>query len=329
MSTETTLEPVTETPELETMPRANVPAVWDEFKAQAEKLAEETKAIIVNETTLALCPAARAARLSLRQIRLHVEKKRKELGEEALRRKQSIDSAAKAVIDYIEPIEARLLEQEQFAERLESKRKAELFATRSSAVTAEGKIPSHYNLAEMSDSDFDSLISGFQAEKAAKIEADRKAAEEKAAREKAEAEAREKQRIEFERLKEENAKREAELKAEREKAAAERQEAERKAKEAAEIARKERAEIEAKAKALEAAERKRIESEAEKKKAEEAAAAKAKRAPDKTKLANFSGQVAALEIPTLDSPEGQAIRNEIEGMLGRLIEWVNKKAATL
>jgi hypothetical protein len=55
---------------------------------------------------------ARATRLTLKDLRVAVEKKRKELGEEALLQKQKIDGAAKQIREIIEPLEARLLEQE-------------------------------------------------------------------------------------------------------------------------------------------------------------------------------------------------------------------------
>lgn len=300
-----------ESPEVESLPRADLPAIWDGYKSQAEKLATTAKTLVVTDASqLADMRLARATRLELRQVRLDVEARRKELVDEFLRKQQGINAAAKAIKDYIEPLEERLLEQEQFAIRAEERRLADLLEKRTAAVLEFLRNPAHFNLAELTEEEFAELLSSFARDKAAKEEADRKVAEELAARQKAEAEERERVRLENERLKAEAAEaarqraeaeaerkrleesaaeerrkaaaaleaEQAKARAEREKieaaAKAEREAAEQRAREAAEVARQEREKAEAEARQQRDA-RERLEAAERKRLADEQAAKKA------------------------------------------------------
>ncbi len=219
---------------------------------------------------------AREARLALKGIRVEVEHTRKRLKEDSLRTGQTIDAIAKILTNEIAPIERHLEEQEKFAENQEKARKALLRSTREAALAPYAIETQHYNLEEMTDESFDSLLKAsaiaFQEKQAAiaKAEADR------IAQEKAEAEAREAQRVENERLKAEaeamrKEKEEAEKLARQEREAREALEKEKAAKEAAEKA------------AQEKAEKARIKAE----KAE-------KSRPDKEKLLAFAAEIKAL-----------------------------------
>lgn len=245
MSTE--LVPAEEAPDLATMKRADVPAIWTDYRAKAEALKKTAETLIVTSVDQkAEMKLARATRLSIKDLRVEIDHKRKELGEEALRRKQKIDSDAKELRDILEPLEARLLEQEKFAERAEEARKAELKAAREKELVAFGVETQFVDLATMPEEAYDKFYESAQAGFRAKVAAEKKAKEEAEAKAKADAEERQRVQAENERLKKEAAERDAKAKAERDAAEAEKlriqkehEEATRKAKEIADKAAKE------------------------------------------------------------------------------------------
>ena len=94
----------------------------------AQKWEEEAKKIVVtDESQVGDMQIARAARLELRDKRIAVEKTRKVLKDESLRRGQAIDKVAKFVTGLIVPTEQYLDDQEHF---VENKQKAEEEARR-------------------------------------------------------------------------------------------------------------------------------------------------------------------------------------------------------
>jgi hypothetical protein len=188
---------------------------------------------------------AREARLGLRKVRCEVENVRKALKADSLARGKAIDGFANVLKYLCEPVENRLLEVEQYAERQEAARIAALVEERSEALRMVGGDPSAYNLAEMDDKAFYDLAEmvGRMAEERAAEE--KRIADEQAARAKAEAE-------EKERLRAENARLQAEAKAKDAEAARLRAEAAARDREAAEARRKADAEA-AKVRAAEAA----------------------------------------------------------------------------
>lgn len=265
-------------------------APYDEFKAKAEKLKLTAETLTVTDINdRAGMQLARSTRLSLREIRVAVEHRRKELGEEALKTKQRIDADAKEMKDFCEAQESRLLEMEQFAERETARIQNEKRTARIAELTPFLSAPVAIDLGTMADEAYAGLLSDSKDAQAARIERERKLAEEAAAKLKAEAEERERIRLENEKLKAEAAEREAAAKKEREEAAAKlKAEQDRAAKEKAEaeeVARQERLRLQALAeverqKAAAEAVRLKAESDARDKAAlveREAAAAKAKK----------------------------------------------------
>jgi hypothetical protein len=206
------------------------------FFEQAREWREKAgKLVITDASQVAEMKLARQSRLALKEIRINVERARRQAKEDSLRRGKAIDGLANVLKFLIEPIESHLLEQESFAERQEAARKARLIEERTAALVAYGVDPSFFSLAEMPAEHFDKLLNSAKVAHEAKLAAEAKAKEEarlaaekaeqeRIAREKAEAEERERIRLENERLKREALEREAREKAERE-----RQEAERKA----------------------------------------------------------------------------------------------------
>ena len=162
---------------------------------------------------------------------------------------------------------------------------------------------------------------------AAALEAERK---ERAA---AEAEAQRLRVEELEAIRIKQAAEEAKAKAEREKIEAAAAEERRKAIEAAakETAKREKAEAEAKA--LRDAEAKRIADEKAKNdllaKQAAAAAKKAAAAPDRTRIIGFAGELAAMRVPAMKTPEGEQMAEDIDSRIVALAKWIQEQAASL
>lgn len=213
MSTE--IVPAEEAPDLATMKRADVPAIWTDYRAKAEALKKTAETLTVTSVDQkAEMKLARATRLSIKDLRVEIDHKRKELGEEALRRKQKIDADAKELRDILEPLEARLLEQEKFAERAEETRKIELKASREKELAAFGVDTQFVDQATMPEEAYDKFYESAQAGFRAKIAAEKKAKEEQEAKAKADAEERQRVQAENERLKKEAAESEDRARAE-------------------------------------------------------------------------------------------------------------------
>lgn len=291
---------------------------------------------------------AREGRLFLKEKRVAVEKTRKALKENALREGQTIDAIAKVLTNLIIPIEKDLEEKEKFAEIQEAKRIDALNEERVKEIEPYTEyIPYGMNLGQLSNDDYNKLLSGAKLQKQAEEETQRKAEEERIAKEKAEEEERERVRKENERLRKEAEEKERELEKERAKARAEREaqekrleeerikaEAQRKAIE--EKARLEREENErllkierdkqAKIEAERKAEQDRIEKE-EREKVE--AEKRAKNAPDKEKLILLSKQLNDFELPEVASDESRKIIESVRILLSKTTAYIDKQIENL
>jgi hypothetical protein len=259
----------------------------DEWRSKALTI-QITRADQVREMKL-----ARETRLALREIRINAEKTRKRLKEDSLRKGKAIDGIYNMLAFAVEPLEKHLLEQEQFVERMEAERKAKLRAERERQLEPFGVDCSLYQLGEMSDEVFSSLIETNKLAHEARIEAARKAEAERIEREAAEA-------AEKERLKKVAEAAESAARAERE--ARQRVEAELRANQ----------EAEAKAKAD-----------------AEAASRAAAAAPDRDKLAALSAAIRALPMPSLSTEAGQEIEAVIRSQTNKFAAWVDSQANKL
>lgn len=341
-----------ESADIDKMGRADSLVIFKESETKLAGLADTVKA------ALALDPAAdgsskiaRTARLSIRTIRIEVEKIRKEKTDFFLRQKQAIDGEAKAIQTACDDYEGKLLLIEQHAERVETERKAKLTAERTEAISKYTQVSSAINYGDLSDEEFDAMLAD------AKTVFDLKAAEAKRleevrlAKEKAETEERERIRLENEKLKKEAEEREAQAKIERDKAEKARVESEAKAKaERDEYERKaaaERAAVEEKAKAeqrrlQEVADKERKEreaaeakveaqrkAEADKKAADEKARKKAAAAPDEKKLVAFAATVRALTLPDFATENGKLAAAEVTSKIEAFAKWIEGKAAEI
>lgn len=272
----------------------------NEICATAERLH------VTDATQVTEIKQARALRLALRTVRTTADKTRKSMKEDSLRRGKAIDGIYNVLEYAVAPVEKRLTEMEEFAERAEAARKLALKSEREAQLKPFGVDTTFYDLANMAEDAFTQLLRGIMRAHEEKLFAEAKAIEdariaaEKAeadrkAKEAAEAAERERIRIENERLKaeaeaareakriadekaaQERAELEARAKAEREAAEAVAAEERRKAAEAARIA-KEKLDAERKAhEAKIAAERKLAEELLAKERAEAAALAERER----------------------------------------------------
>lgn len=213
---------------------------------------------------------AREIRLKLVKVRTGAEAARKVLKADALALGKAIDACGNWIKNQTEPVEARLMECELFAERAKLRRKQQVRDERYALLAEVGPVDAAIvnTLGDMAQAAFDAMLQGAKLAKKAREEAAAKAEAERIAREKADAQERERLRVENERLKAERA--------EQDRLAAEAAERERKAREAiVEKARKEREATEQAARAeREKAELERRKVEEQAKREREAAEAK-------------------------------------------------------
>lgn len=210
--------------------QADLKSNFEGYYIEAKKWEEQAKTIVVTEDSqIEIMKQAKAMRLAMKEIRVNVEKRRKELKEESLNTGRAIDSIAKKLTGLITPIEEHLTAQEKYVEIKEMKRRSELKAKREDMLAPFCQNMSLYKLEELTDEEFTQIFEtnklAFNAriEQAAKEEEARKASEAQLSAE------REQLKAENEKMKLEKEEAENKLK---EKEATE--EAERKAKEAAE-----------------------------------------------------------------------------------------------
>jgi colicin import membrane protein len=268
----------TETPELELAPEqpGEAPmkqlAPYDEFKAKIESLKKTAESITVTDISqTAEMKIARTTRLALKDIRISIEHRHKELKADILVQGRKIDAGKNELLAVLEPLELRLKDQEEFIERETARIQSEKRIARIAEITPFLSAPPLVDLGLVKDDAYAGMLQDAKDAHAARLAREQREKEEAEAKAKAEAEERERIRVENERLKKEAAEREAAAKAEREAAEKARLEAEesarkereaaaaklreanekaeRERKEAAEKARKEREAIEAKARA--------------------------------------------------------------------------------
>lgn len=285
------------------------------FEEAGDILANYSEIVVTEEDQFSLMAEARSKRLKLKEIRVSVEKKRKELKEDSLRTGKAIDSVAKFVKDTIEPAEEYLEQQEKFAEIRQAERKAKAHAERIEKLSQYVEDVSLYALEDMTDEAFTTLLSGakqtFEEKKAteAKIEADR------IAKEKADEKARIEQAKENERLRAEAIERD---KREAEKAAEFQAEQARIQKEADDKIAAERAEREK----LEQEKREREAAEAKQKAEAEESERQALLAPDKDKLLGFATMIEELTLPALSNKDAQAVLDNVEELLAKVTTYI-------
>ncbi len=308
---------------------------------QAGELCREAQCVTVTDATqVSEMRQAREIRLRLVKVRTGAEAARKILKADALALGKAIDACGNWIKNQTEPVEARLLECELFAERAEAKRKQQLRDDRFALLAQVGPVDAAIvsTLGEMKQDAFDQMLEGAVLARKARDEAAAKVDAERRAREQAEAQERERLRVENEKLRAEREEQDrlARESAERERKAREAIEAKAKAeREAAEIkARAEREAIRAKAAAeqaeaerklkaerearekLEREQRERDAAEKKRRDAEARAAKRAAAAPDADKLRAYAKALRSIPAPTFKTQDGcdafAIIESEVE-----------------
>lgn len=188
--------------------KALVEAFGGPFQELGEILANYKSIEVTDVTQIKEMAQARELRLKLKNARITVERKRKELKEESLKTGRAIDLVAKFVKSQIEPAEKYLERQEKFKELKEAAEKAERLAERTKLIS-ELADTSLYDLENMEEQTFQDLLVKLKKERAEKIAAEKKAEAERRAAELAEIERNRKIAEENARLKKEAEEREA------------------------------------------------------------------------------------------------------------------------
>ena len=295
----------------------------------AKKASEEAKSIVVtSEDQTDLMKQAREQRLVLKNIRVEVEKKRKDMKDESWRFGKAVDGMANIIKFLIVPIEEHLQLQEDFAKIQEEKRLTELAEKRLSELEKYEVFGFEYNLKIMSDDTYNQLLENSKTAFEHRQEVARKEGEALIEAEKKRAEDDKRIREENEKLKKEALEREQKEKVEAEKRTKERKKLEEKLKKEAEARKK--LEIEAKKrneeerKAKEESERIAKEEELAKLKAEK----EARLAPDKEKMRlvyltvkEAQASISQIQFSTKEALDvaGKA-RDEINAVLKNMAE---------
>lgn len=186
------------------------------FLEQTAEWKEKAEALVVTDISQTReMKMAREGRLALREIRIKADKLRKELKEDSLLYGRAVQGVYNVIESNISPIEKYLERQEKFKEIREMKIREALRVERETILSDVREYAiSSVNLGEITEDDFQKILSGAKLQKEAAEQAAIKEMEDRIAREKAEANEREALRLENERLKSEAIRQEAERKAE-------------------------------------------------------------------------------------------------------------------
>lgn len=218
--------------ELEDATKLALIEAFEPFQLQAMEWKEKADAIKVTSIEdVKEMKDAREGRLLLQKVRTGLDKMRKTLKEDSLRKSQTIDAIAKQLTAIIEPIEESLREKEEFKDRFMAQMREELKAKRMDELKSVDVDGALFGLDILPEEQYQQLLEN---SRVAKLDREQKQREEeerlrleaeqrekdRIERERLDAEAREAQRIENERLRAENEAKEAQLAKEREEAAA-------------------------------------------------------------------------------------------------------------
>jgi hypothetical protein len=252
---------------------------------------------ITDETDAAQQKQAKPARIALKNARVAVDKTRKELKEDSLRRGQAIDGIAKVYKDACDREEARLESIETYPARMEKERVDRLVSERTALLVSSDADPLLYNLATMSNEAFDALLYNVIEEQYLRAKAAQQAEADRIAQEEAVKQDTARLKADNERLVRENA--EANAKAETERLA--REQVQREA---------------------DQRDRDRMQADADRAAAEE----KAANAPDAEKILAFAHAVAEIPIPEAVTAQGRKVRISVLARRVEFVLWVNEQA---
>jgi hypothetical protein len=153
-------------------------AAFEPFKAQVEEWqANAAKIKVTDVSQVALMKEAGIARKAVKNIRIAIEHKRKELKEDSLKKGQVIDKIANGFKSILENLESTLQQQEDFAKTQETKRINKLDSERFAILIWLGYSYSGNDLGSMQEDVFGGLVKIAQQQKADRQEEVRRAEE--------------------------------------------------------------------------------------------------------------------------------------------------------
>jgi hypothetical protein len=165
------------------LPNEYSKTILDQFGdlfVEAHKLVAAGKGIVVtSEDQVELMAQAKEIRQQLARIRVEAEKAKVAIKEPFLRAGNAVQDIFNDIRDITKPEEIRLKEQEKFAEIAEIKRTEAKHAQRVQSLSRYVDDVSVYNLRDMPDNTFESLLSDCKNAYEAKVEAIRKEEEQK------------------------------------------------------------------------------------------------------------------------------------------------------
>lgn len=138
-------------------------SIKDSFSGFMEQASEwREKAFSLEVTTVtqtAEMKDARESRLALRKIRTTMVNRHKELKADSLARGRALDGVKNFIVDYIKPMEAHLLEQEEFLDRHIEKQKDAAEAERREQIKEHTDLdPDQMLLRDVSDEEFERML---------------------------------------------------------------------------------------------------------------------------------------------------------------------------
>lgn len=269
----------------ESQSRALLAAFGAPFEAAGEILSTYQNVEVKDEADSATMKQARTMRLALKQTRVDVEHRRKDLKADIVKQGRAIDSVARFVKDVIEPAEKYLEAQEKYAEIKAAERAAALLTTRQEALSPYVTNLSVFNLSTMSDGEFNALLETSVVAHQAELDRQRQAAEE------AERARLDRER-ENERIRQENL-----------------------------VLQRQAAEERRKREELEAAQRREAALERQRLAAEELEAKRQSNSPDQEKILRFADELEVIrtqKLPRVATAEGAAVVRRIDVLFSTL-----------
>src|SRR6185295_8630917 len=133
--------------------------VWDDFKSQAEKLKTTAETLTVTDVSqVAEMKLARATRLTIKNLRIAIVHKHRELKESVLEESRKIDGGKNELLKILEPLEERLLLQETFAERETERIRTGVRESRTAELSPYLSAPVVIDLADLTEENYSALL---------------------------------------------------------------------------------------------------------------------------------------------------------------------------
>lgn len=162
-------------------------APYDEFKTKIENIKKIAESITVTDISQkAEMKIARTTRLEIRDVRIAITHRHKELKEGILVEGRKIDAGKNELLAVLEPLELRLKDQEEFIERAVARIQAEKRVARIAEITPYLSAPLAVDLGVILDDRYDAMLADAKAAQAAKMEREQREKEEVIERERVE-----------------------------------------------------------------------------------------------------------------------------------------------